>query len=383
MDHGETQSLALAQLLGGKKWFGGSPERRLIHTAARVCYSDTDVLTCVKTPDAAGLHIFEADGNLEAPSVRHRIACVQRDIQKREFKLVGVRADWRKAALEFHGNFDCGSERTSQHIGHASDEVGDIHGLPLEFRALREGKQPLGEGSAPIDGVDGASKPRLNIDVIGQAPRENFEVSRNDQQQIIEIMRDAAGELAHAFELLHLLHLGPRRFALAGPFFDAAFQFGGPLFDAALQLRIEELELPGLPEEVGKYPYLGQQKFGDDWHKYIIDRPVAVPFHTIWVGQRDGGNKDDCGVLKARMIADHPSEFKTGELRHADIAQNDSDVLLEKLLERLLGGPGFDQVFSEALQYRLVAEELRRLIVDKQNVNRVLDHDTPRLPVKP
>ena len=61
--------------------------------------------------------------------------------------------------------------------------------------------------------------------------------------------------------------------------------------------------------------------------------------------------------------------LKTVELRHADIAQNDSDVLLEKLLERLSRGPGFDQVFSEALQYRLVAEELRRLIVDKQNVN--------------
>src|SRR6202011_5962594 len=114
-------------------------------------------------------------------------------------------------------------------------------------------KQPLGEGSAPIDGVDGARKPRLNIDVIAQAPRENFEVSRNDQQQIIEIMRDAAGELAHAFELLHLLNLCPRRFALTGPFCDASFQIGGPLFAAAPQLGIEELDLPSLTEEVGKY----------------------------------------------------------------------------------------------------------------------------------
>jgi hypothetical protein len=77
------------------------------------------------------------------------------------------------------------------------------------------------------------------------------------------------------------------------------------------------------------------------------------------------------------MIADHPSEFKTVELRHADIAQNDSDVLFEKMLEGLPGRPSFDQVFSEALQYHLVAEELRRLIVDKQNVNRILGHDIP------
>jgi hypothetical protein len=77
------------------------------------------------------------------------------------------------------------------------------------------------------------------------------------------------------------------------------------------------------------------------------------------------------------MIADHPSEFRTVELRHADITENDSDVLLEQMFERLSGGLGFDQVFSEALQCRLVTEEPRRLIVDKQNVNRILGHDTP------
>ena len=240
IDHRETQSRALSQLLGGKKWFGGSPECRLIHPDSRVRYSDTYVLACVKAPDAAGLSIFTPDSNFEAASVRHRIACVQRDIQKREVKLVGVRADRRKTILQFHGNLDCGSERTSQHIGHAIDEPGNIYGLQLEVLAPCEGKQPLSQGCAPIHGFGGASKPRLNIDVIRQAPRENLEISGNDLQQIIEIMRDAPSELAQAFELLHLLHLGPRRFALAGPFFDAPFQFGicarqlgGPLLDAA------------------------------------------------------------------------------------------------------------------------------------------------------
>jgi hypothetical protein len=95
-------------------------------------------------------------------------------------------------------------------------------------------------------------------------------------------MRDAPSELTKAFEIL--LHLSSRRFA-RGPFFDASFQFGictrqlgGPLLDAALQLRIEVFELPGLPEEVGKHPYLGPQKFGDDWHRQVVNRPVAVPF---------------------------------------------------------------------------------------------------------
>jgi hypothetical protein len=108
---------------------------------------------------------------LEAATVRHRIASVQRNIQKREVKLVGVRADRRKAVLQLHGNLDCGSERTSQHIGHAIDEPRNIHGLQLEVLTPCEGKQPLSQGCAPIDGFGGASKPRLTIDVIGQAPR--------------------------------------------------------------------------------------------------------------------------------------------------------------------------------------------------------------------
>src|SRR5947209_1005953 len=124
MDHVETQSRALSQLLGGKKWFGGAPERRLIHTGAGVGYSDTNVLACVEAPDPAGLYTFAPGSNFEAASVRHRVARVQRDIQKREFKLVGVRADRRKAVLEFHGDLDCGSERTPEHVGHAIDQLG-------------------------------------------------------------------------------------------------------------------------------------------------------------------------------------------------------------------------------------------------------------------
>ena len=112
---------------------------------------------------------------------------------------------------------------------------------------------------------------------------------------------------------------------------------------------MSEFELPGLPEEIGKHLYLGPQKLGDDWHKNVVDCPVAIPFDPIWVGQRDGGDKNDCSLLKARMIADHPSEFKTVELRHANIAENDSDVLLKEMLEGFSGGPGFDQVFSEVL----------------------------------
>jgi hypothetical protein len=77
------------------------------------------------------------------------------------------------------------------------------------------------------------------------------------------------------------------------------------------------------------------------------------------------------------MIAHHSSEFKTVELRHAYVAEDNSDVLFKEMLEGLSGGPGLDQVFSEVLQYCLVGEELRRVIVDEQNVDRIPGHNAP------
>ena len=77
---------------------------------------------------------------MEAASVRHRIAGIQRDIQKREFKLVGVRMDRRKAVLEFHGKLDRGSERAPQHTGHAFDKRGNIDGPRFKVLAPCEGE---------------------------------------------------------------------------------------------------------------------------------------------------------------------------------------------------------------------------------------------------
>src|ERR1700730_3873324 len=152
----------------------GSEARRSIASSIPIPVSVNSIQTCSPALRLWMLPAFTYSrrSNLETASVRHRIARVQRDIQKREFKLVVVRADRRKAVLESHGNLDRGSERASQHIGHTGDELGDIHGLQLKVRAHCKCKQPFGH------------------------------------QQIIDIMCDAPSELAQAFELLHLLHLG-------------------------------------------------------------------------------------------------------------------------------------------------------------------------------
>ena len=86
----------------------------------------------------------------------------------------------------------------------------------------------------------------------------------------------------------------------------------------------------------------------------------------------DGGNENDGGALKARVFADHRGQLKAIELRHADVDEDNRDLLLEKLFKRLPGRSGLDEVLAQLGKDRLVAQQLRWLIVDQQDVDLVV-----------
>ncbi len=74
----------------------------------------------------------------------------------------------------------------------------------------------------------------------------SFEIAEDRHQQIVEIVRDAAGQLAEALQLLHLVHLRQRHLALARALLDPPLELGiglrqlrGALLDAPLELGIE------------------------------------------------------------------------------------------------------------------------------------------------
>ena len=68
------------------------------------------------------------------------------------------------------------------------------------------------------------------------------------------------------------------------------------------------------------------------------------------------------------MLTNHLRQIEAIDIGHADIGQHDRDILLQKMLQRLGCGSGLDQVFAKIAQDDFVAEELRRLIVDHENV---------------
>ena len=96
----------------------------------------------------------------------------------------------------------------------------------------------------------------------------------------------------------------------------------------------------------------------------------------------DGGDEDDGGLLKARMPVHHVRELKAVDLGHADVHQDDGDIVSEQLLHRLAGRPGLDQVLAQLTEDRFVAEQLPSLIIDHEYVGSIAFVHGPFLPPK-
>ena len=143
----------------------------------------------------------------------------------------------------------------------------------------------------------------------------------------------------------------------------------GALGDAPLEIRRQLLELPVLPVQLGEDAHLGAQDLRDHRHRHVVDGARLVAADAIEVGHLDGGDEDDRRLLVARMPADHLRQLEAVEIGHADVDEHDGDVGLQQRAQRLAGRVRLDQILAELAEDHLVAQQLRRLIVDEQDVD--------------
>ena len=149
-------------------------------------------------------------------------------------------------------------------------------------------------------------------------------------------------------------------------------ELGGARGDALLQLGIQHLELAGLAVEIDEDPHLGAQHLGHDRHRHVVDGADFVAAQVVHLADLDGRDEDDGELLEARMLADHGGKLEAVELRHHHVDQHDRHVLgLEQDTERLVRRGRLDQVLAQLGEDDLVAQKLRRLIVDQQDVDLV------------
>ena len=271
-----------------------------------------------------------------------------------------------------------GTKRSPQHLLHAIDQPRHIDRLRSQFLAAGEGEHALGQRGAAVGALHRAIDQTQQARIVRQSFAQKLQVAEDHHQQIVEVVRDAAGELAEALQLLHLVHLRECRLALARALLDALLQFGvglrefrGALRHATLQLDVELLELARLAVQVGEDPHLGAQQFRHHGHRHIIDRTRLIAAQQIQLAHLDRRDEDDRGAPAARMFADHRRQLEAIEVRHDDIDQHDGDLVSQQVLQRLVGRVRLDEVLAELGKDHLIAHQLGRLVVDQQDVDRL------------
>ena len=144
-----------------------------------------------------------------------------------------------------------------------------------------------------------------------------------------------------------------------------------PLGDTVLQLGVQPFQRLGLPVEIGEHADLGAQDLWHDRHRHVVHRAALVAAQPIQVGEHDRRHEDDRRPPAAGVLPDHRRQLVAVEVRHADVDQDHGDVGLQQVLQRLAGRVGGDQGVAEPAEDGLVGQQLRRLVVDQQDVDAI------------
>ena len=320
---------------------------------AGVPLGNADIVALRKPGNLPGPDPLASCRNRQPAAKRHRVTGIQRKVEQSQFELVGIDLDRRygvsnSVSISISARASAAASRPCCRPARGSDTA--------RFQLLppRESEQALGQCRAALGALDRAVDQALKPGVLRNLFPKQFEIAENRHQQIVEVVRDAAGELAQSFELLHLVHLRQRGLALAGAFFDPLLQFPvGPfqlrraLSDPVLELGVELLELPGLAVELGEHPDLGAQQIRDDRHRHVID---GARRHSRARRSRSVTWMAETKMIAVVETADARGSSPPARSRRARACrrrQDDRDVVLQQLLQRLAGRGGLDQVLAK------------------------------------
>ena len=182
---------------------------------------------CGRDPD--GAHFLA--GGLRA---------VDRQIHDQLLHLAGVGIDGRHALLQRQAQFDAPRNRAFEQGDHAADQLRQVHRLDDEAAFAGVGQQLHGQIGGPFGALDDGLDEGLNAIIGGQVFAQQARVSQHAGQDVIEIVRDPAGQKADAFQALRVPELFVEPFALG---------------DVAAQLEVAANLAVGGAE--GRRPYAG------------------------------------------------------------------------------------------------------------------------------
>ena len=131
------------------------------------------------------------------------------------------------------------------------------------------------------------------------------------------------------------------------------------------------LDLLGLFEQVDEHRDLGAKNDGIDRFEHIIDRTHRISAEEMLGLLVDRRQEDDGNALGLLAAANDLGGFVTVHAWHVDVEQDDRELTLQEVAERLLARSRKHD-FAEILEHRGDGEQIALVIVDQKHARAYL-----------
>jgi hypothetical protein len=172
----------------------------------------------------AGRHVFGVDGDarqgdVQSPTMRHGIAGVDHEVHDDLLELGGIHTDVARGAHERRIERDVLAQHARQELEQRLQASPRIHHPRLDHLPPAEGQELSGQLRSALRRLERLLCPRGLFRVGLGHGKEQRRASRDDREQVVEVVRDAAGATTDGFQSLRMIELlGEKQSLLFQPF---------------------------------------------------------------------------------------------------------------------------------------------------------------------
>ncbi len=261
VDHGEAEPGALAERLGGEERIESTLDHVGGHAGAGVGHAERNVLSWLEFALAGAVLVKPAVGGFDgdAAAFRHGVAGVDAEVEQRVLELRSVDQRRPQTARRDNLHGDLRADGAADQFLHAHRETVQVGRFRIESLPARERQQPVRQGRRALGGA--LRRVDVAVDFLDAALSDpglqQLQRSHDAGEQVVEVVGDAAGQLADRLHLLRLpqrfLRLAqPRLFAQAlGDVVDELVGAGDPALGVAQRIEahlVEPADAAGIAE---------------------------------------------------------------------------------------------------------------------------------------
>src|SRR5580693_768853 len=255
--HGrKSQSSTFSFLLGGEKWLEDAQLGFFVHALAGISYREHDVKTRVNVGVFAANVLMVQSGvgalNSDFSTIRHGVFGIDHQIHEDLLDLAGIGAGSAEIGCELRLQLDVLSDqRTQQALYLLHDEV-QVYNLQFQQLLPAERQELASQGGGPISRLVNRLDLRIQGIVFPGVLEQDFRITTDYHQQIVEIMGHPPRQTSHRFHLLSLAKLVLQHAPLRDIFSDNLHNLGSLLRvvnHAATQAHCNRASILALPAD--------------------------------------------------------------------------------------------------------------------------------------